>query len=444
MEDLDDLLCRALLGIDTLWGGDFQSPSGANKVLVDAWLSDKPLPSIWNTVSAAATRASKGMEGDPPDFEAITGFLAEMDFPLVLSNLDAAAGRIGGLEKTYIEGLLAALTIMWEIALEKLERGDPVAYDRCVLAATGATPKPSDPTSLKNELAEAFKQAGYSDPADLWSTIRTWRAQTVLSPCDIPKAFENALARLDQLASGNIIPFLEPGIATVRRANCELRPIPDAYFSACLNYVGARSQDGTLTYNSNLELNASRESNAAEFECLISHEVVPGHVTTFAYLQHLLSKQRLPFVTSILTMNTRSSCLFEGIANNALLMAHGVQTREQIPDPDLRIALILSDLEDFAKNHASFLTWHDAAPRHDVVGVLRADFLLSEERATKIGVEWATHPLMGRMSLPIYMHGTDKVAVMLRKIPPEQLYPALYGFSGPADIVTIEELSSGT
>ena len=61
-----------------------------------------------------------------------------------------------------------------------------------------------------------------------------------------------------------------------------------------------------------------------EFQQLVSHEVVPGHVTTFAYLQDLFVRGLVGFEASVLTMNTRASVLFEGIANNAILIAHGV------------------------------------------------------------------------------------------------------------------------
>ena len=52
----------------------------------------------------------------------------------------------------------------------------------------------------------------------------------------------------------------------------------------------------------------------------MSHEVVPGHVTTFAYLQDLYVRGKAGFEATVLTMNTRSASLFEGIANNAILM----------------------------------------------------------------------------------------------------------------------------
>ena len=70
----------------------------------------------------------------------------------------------------------------------------------------------------------------------------------------------------------------------------------------------------------------------------MSHEVVPGHVTTFAYLQNLYVRGKAGFEASVLTMNTRFATLFEGIANNAILIAHGVTEAEDLPDRDSKPA----------------------------------------------------------------------------------------------------------
>jgi len=60
----------------------------------------------------------------------------------------------------------------------------------------------------------------------------------------------------------------------------------------------------------------------------------------------------------------------------------------------------------------------------------RRDFLVSEERADKLSGAWGRHPLMGRMYLPAYRAGTEKVAELRLKYPPELVLPALYGCRG--------------
>src|SRR6478672_2671983 len=134
-----------------------------------------------------------------------------------------------------------------------------------------------------------------------------------------------------------------------------------------------------------------------EFKQLISHEVVPKHVTTFAYLQDLYIRKLAGFEATILTINTRAATLFEGIANNAILIAHGVTEIEQHPDEDLQIGVLLALLQDDAKNQSSYMTWKEKAPQAAVAAALRRDFLVSEERADKLSGAWGRHPLLGRM-----------------------------------------------
>ena len=156
------------------------------------------------------------------------------------------------------------------------------------------------------------------------------------------------------------------------------------------------------------------EISIPEFLQLVSHEVVPGHVTTFAYLQNLYWRGEVGFEASVLTMNTRAAALFEGIANNAILMAHGVKEVDQLPDADLQIGALLALLQDDAKNQASYLTWGDAVPQAGVAETLRGEFLVTAERADKLSGAWGRHPLLGRMYLPAYRAGTEKVAQLFQ------------------------------
>src|ERR1022692_2266311 len=177
-----------------------------------------------------------------------------------------------------------------------------------------------------------------------------------------------------------------------------------------------------------------------EFQQLVSHEVVPGHVTTFAYMQNLYVRGLAGFEATVLTMNTRAASLFEGIANNAILMAHGVTEIDQLPDEDMQIGVLLALLQDDAKNQSSYLTWGEGRQQPEVQATLRRDFLVTEERADKLSGAWGRHPLMGRMYLPSYRAGTEKVAELRRTYSPGQVLPAVYGCNGLVDIQTIDQI----
>jgi hypothetical protein len=151
----------------------------------------------------------------------------------------------------------------------------------------------------------------------------------------------------------------------------------------------------------------------------------------------------LGFEATVLAMNTRHAALSEGIANNALLMAFGVTEVEHLPDEDLQIGKLLSLLQDDAKNQSSWLTWGEGRPRTEVAAALRRGFAVSAERADKLSGAWGRHPLAGRMYLPAYRAGTEKVAVLRTLHPPERVLPALFGCDGLVDLVTIDAVLDG-
>jgi hypothetical protein len=249
------------------------------------------------------------------------------------------------------------------------------------------------------------------------------------------------IAYFDNLSAANLMPHLPGELAPVPRANINFLPIKDAWFSGSMNYLGrARNPDGTPAYEASYEINASLQISFPEFQQFISHEVVPGHVTTFAYLQNLYVRGLAGFEATVLTMNTRAATLFEGLANNAILIAHGVTEIDQLPDEDMQIGVLLALLQDDAKNQSSYLTWGEKQAAGGSCRRPARDFLVSEERADKLSGAWGRHPLLGRMYLPAYRAGTEKVAALRRTFPPERVLPAIYGCFGMVDINTIDEV----
>ena len=52
MNQLDLYVADAVLGIDTLWGGDVMCPSGTGRFIADSWFSDEPLPAASSACGA--------------------------------------------------------------------------------------------------------------------------------------------------------------------------------------------------------------------------------------------------------------------------------------------------------------------------------------------------------------------------------------------------------
>lgn len=439
---LSAAIAEAVLGIDALWGGDVMNPSGVGRFIADSWFSDQPLPRAYTHYTAAAVRAIGGVSAKDREAgaKAVEPYLAAVDVRGAIDQVSSTGRATDSLRGRYLTSLGDCLEVMWDLAMEQIGRGEPVPYERAVVASTGKLPEPSSPTAKRERVAALLAKSGHGG-ADLNAEVDAWRRERLVPKKSIRALGAAFIAEQDALTEKHVAPFLPEALRSVPRANIRFLPIEDAWFSGSMNYLGrARKSDGSPEYEATYEINAKLEISVPEFAQLVSHEVVPGHVATFALLQSLYTQGKVGFEASVLTMNTRSATLFEGIANNALLMAHGVVEVAELPDEDQQIGLLLALLQDDAKNQASYLTWKEGWPQPEVAALLRKDFLVTEERAGKLSGPWGRHPLLGRMYLPAYRAGTDKVAELRRKHPPERLIPALYGAFGLVDVMTIDEV----
>jgi hypothetical protein len=446
MDQAGKFVADAVLGIDTLWGGDVLCPSGTGRFIADSWFSDEPMPAAYTHPAAARLRQSGGVAGKSVDREAVEEYLRQVNLPQAIAGIRGIrqeAGKMGSLRQSYLAGMAVSLETMWDLAMELLGNGDPVPYTRSVEAATAKPPEPSRPERKRERVVELLGRAGYSSSATggLLEAVDAWRRDRVIPMASVRALGAAVIAHFDNLSAKNLLPYLPQELARVPRANIDFLPIKEAWFSGSMNYIGrARNADGTPQYEAAYEINASLQISYPEFEQLVSHEVVPGHVTTFAYLQNLYVRGKAGFEATVLTMNTRAATLFEGIANNAILIAQGVTEVDQLPDDDLQIGVLLALLQDDAKNQSSYLTWGEGRPQPEVQATLRRDFLVTEERADKLSGAWGRHPLMGRMYLPSYRAGTEKVAELRRTYAPGQVLPAIYGCNGLVDIQTIDQI----
>jgi hypothetical protein len=443
MDQAGKFVADAVLGIDTLWGGDVLCPSGTGRFIADSWFSDEPLPAAYTHPAAARLRKSGGVSGKTVDREAVEEYLRAVNLPKAIAGLREEATKLGGLRQPYLAGMADSFETMWDLAMEVFAKGDPVPYDRCVLAATAKPPEPSQPEKKRERVAELLGRAGYasSNTGGLLEAVDAWRRERVSPMASVRALGATVIAHFDNLSARHLLPYLPHELARVPRANIGFLAIKDAWFSGSMNYIGrARNPDDSPQYEATYEINASLQISFPEFEQLVSHEVVPGHVTTFAYLQDLYVRELVGFEATILTMNTRAATLFEGVANNAILIAHGVTEVDRLPDEDMQIGVLLALLQDDAKNQSSYMTWGEGREQPEVAAALRRDFLVTEERADKLSGAWGRHPLLGRMYLPAYRSGTEKVAELRRNYPAERVLPALYGCNGLVDIQTIDQV----
>ena len=442
MGQAERYIADAVLGIDTLWGGDVMCPSGTGRFIADSWFSDEPLPAAYNHPAAARLREAGGVSGKDIS-TTLDEYLAAIDLSKAIADMRTESGKIGGLREAYLTGLADCLATMFDLAMEVAGKGEPVPYARAVMASTGQGPEPSKPEEKRERVAELLGKAGLasSNAEGLLDAVDAWRKSRVIPMASVRGLGAAVIANFENLSRKNLLQYLPAELAPVPMANIDFLPIKDAWFSGSMNYIGrARNADGSPQYEATYEINASLQMSFPEFEQLVSHEVVPGHVTSFAYLQNLYVHGKAGFEATVLTMNTRAATLFEGIANNAILIAHGVTEVDQLADEDLQIGVLLALLQDDAKNQSSYMTWGEGRQQAEVAAALRHDFLVTAERAEKLSGSWGRHPLLGRMYLPAYRRGTEKVAELRRRFAPERVLPAIYGCKGLVDIETIDRV----
>lgn len=436
-------IATAILGIDTVWGGNVDSPSGVDRFIADCYFSGKPYPEAYTDPLAVTVRAAGGLSAAEPDRRAVQAYLDRFDLPAAFRRVAEQAEAFTPLRRRYLLGLVSSLQVMLELAHEALGTGPAVPYERCTLASTGEPPQQVDPRPLRDEVAELLAGLGIDpgpDPTSLLAAVDRWRQGRLVQPAELGALSSELVSTLDELTSRNVLPHLPKLLRTVPRTNVTFLPLQDAWFSGSMNYLGRqRDERGEPLYEATYEINAKLEISRPEFAALVAHEVVPGHVMTYALVQHLGFRGRLGMEATIQTMSSRGATLNEGIANAALLLAHGVTRAADLPDADLRLGFLLSRLQDAAKCNASFLTWAEGRPREQVAAELRSTCLVSPERAEKLSGPWAKHPILGRLYLPCYEAGTRKVLGLLAAAGPARLIPLLYGAHGLLDCVTIDE-----
>jgi hypothetical protein len=441
LTDLDRYVADATLGIDTLWGGDVMHHSGEGRFVADCWFSGAALPVAYTHPTAARLRQTRGIQAKTPDLEAIESYLDAVDVRGAIRKIADQSKTLPARRRNYLKGLANCFEVMWDLAMEMLGKGEAVPYERCVRASTGCDPQPSNPSAKRKRVRELLDRAGYpsSGNTELHAAVDAWRQDRMIPSSSMPALSSAFVAEFDQLAQKNLLPYIPKALHPVPRANIRFSPITGSYYSGSMNYLGrARKEDGSPEYEANYEINRSLQISVPEFQQLVSHEIVPGHVTTYAYLQNMFERRKVSFEATVLPMNTLGATLFEGLANNAILIAYGVTEIDQLPDKDLQIGALLALLQDDAKNQSSYLIWKEGVPRQEVAATLRQDYLVSEERAEKLSGVWGHHPLFGRMYLPAYRAGTEKIAELRRKYSPDRVLPALYGCRGLVDIKTVE------
>src|ERR1039458_7737433 len=152
MNQAEKYIADAVLGIDTLWGGDVMNPSGTGRFIADSWFSDFPLPGAYTHPAAERLRKAGGVS--VKNRKAVEEYLRAVNLPKAIAGVRQEAAKMDALRKAYLIGMADSLDVMWDLAMEVAGKGDAVPYARCVEAATAGPPEPSYPQKKRRQVAE--------------------------------------------------------------------------------------------------------------------------------------------------------------------------------------------------------------------------------------------------------------------------------------------------
>src|SRR5512138_1879095 len=105
-------VATAILGLDTLWGGDVMSASGTGRFIADSWFSDEPLPEAYRHPAAARLRETGGLSAPAPDQGAIDAYLAAVDVPGAIDAAIAHGRALGGVRGAFLAGQGESLRVV--------------------------------------------------------------------------------------------------------------------------------------------------------------------------------------------------------------------------------------------------------------------------------------------------------------------------------------------
>lgn len=439
-------IATAIIGVDTLWGGNVDDVSGTNRFIADSYFSDYELPPCFFDVTADALRQTGGVLGKKVSNEDISAFVEKFAIREAIEFIKSGASATTEAQKKYQARMGKALEAMLDLALAQRHLGPEISYAYLVEAGTGFAPQLFDVSDLRVQIITLLETMGEGPSVhhgNLLAAVDAWRKKRLVSSHQMAAVNKILIPQLDALTIKNILPHLPSEFAKVPRANVVFKPIEGAHFSGSLNYLGKeRNSDGSPNFEAVYEINAQIEISNTEFETLVAHEVVPGHVMTTS-LFHYSCFTKAPgfgFESTIFPMCSPAATLSEGVANIAFLLANGWQSEVEIIDPDTRLAMLLGTMQDYGKANISYRLYQEKMEPAKVAELTRSECLLTEERAEKLTFAWGAHPLLGTMYLPAYAVGTNVVGDALKKYGAAKLIPVIYGACGPVDILSLTEL----
>ena len=223
---LRNIVANAILGIDTLWGGDVMCASGTGRFIADSWFSDEPLPAAYTHPAAArAARIRRRRRQSARPRRPSRHISAPSIFPP--PSPASAAKRKARRPARRLSRRPRALaskpcaTSPWRSSAKAI----PCPTRAASKPPPAKPPEPSDPQAKRERVAELLGRAGYPRAigGELLAAVDAWRSDRVVPMASVRALGAAVIAHFDALSAANLLPYLP----------AELPPCPAPTSSSC-------------------------------------------------------------------------------------------------------------------------------------------------------------------------------------------------------------------
>ena len=216
MNQLDLYVADAVLGIDTLWGGDVMCPSGTGRFIADSWFSDEPLPAAYTHPAAARCANPAASAPKSIDRDAFEAYLRDVESS---RRHRRPAQRSRELRRTAPRLSRAA----WRFASKSCGTSPWKSSARAIRFPTRAPskprpasrPNPRTPRAKRERVAELLGRAGHStsQSGGILAAVDAWRSDRVTPMASVQALGQAVIAHFDALSAKNLVPHLPPELA---------------------------------------------------------------------------------------------------------------------------------------------------------------------------------------------------------------------------------------
>lgn len=421
----EDVYASAILGADTLAGGDISSPREEDHFIGDSWAAtEKDYPESFNHPYAIATRsiAQRDKLNTPEGKEIAEKFIRSQN---LLELPDEAIRLAAGFEegrRIFTANLMRSIKLIIQRSYALATNGKPPDFDELYASVTGETPQLIPHKDRQERLKAALAAVGLEGP-DTAALAREWEHRSVIPVAEFLAQAEAVSQELLALSRDRLLRQIDfpveddPHLDNFAFDGITRRTVTNVGYTGSSVYRGGLSKNGRPLLAAVNTYNTDHPINEQDIRALYGHEIFPGHYLRAATGDLIHRNGKPGFERTIGTMCTSEVALEEGWAQVSLPLLYG-GTREDVIETlgqDFAVHYALEDLQDAGKNNASIIHQLHGRPIEEAIRHFTDDLLLNPAIVKKLSGIWSRHPLVGPMYGPAYEKGRNAVEKALAK-----------------------------